>query len=151
MLSPFPFSHSPSSLPLFMGMLPFPLTHSNFNALTWPYIGETSLHRTKGFSSYWCWIMPSSATYVAGVMGPFTIADAKKYLLTGARYGCVLRGSAKALLIQMRMVAANHWTEQGDLNEGVREKTEGAERVCNTIGRKTMSTNQIPPELLRTR
>jgi len=56
----------------------------------------------------------------------------------------LLRGSARALLIQMRMVAANHQTEQGDPNGGVREKTEGAEGVCNPIGRTTISTNQTP-------
>jgi len=56
------------------------------------------------------------------------------------------RGSARALLIQMRRLAANHWTEQGDSNGGVREKTEGAEGVCNPIGR-TISINQTPPEL----
>jgi len=76
-----------------------------------------------------------------------TIADAKKCLLTGVRYGCLLRGSARALLIQMRMVTDNHWTEQGDPNGGVREKTEGAEGVYNAIGRTIISTNQTPPEL----
>lgn len=81
---------------------------------------------------------------------PVIIADAKKCLLTGAIYGCLLSGSARALLIQMRMVAANHWTEQGNPNGGVREKSEGAERVCNTIGRITISTNQSPPEVPRT-
>jgi len=49
----------------------------------------------------------------------------------------------------MRMLAANHWTEQGDPNGGVREKTEGAEGVCNTIGRTTISTNQTSPDLPR--
>jgi len=78
---------------------------------------------------------------------PVTIADAKKCLLTGARYGCLLRGSARALLIQMRMLAANHWTKQGDPNGGVREKIEGAEWVYNPIGRKTVSTNQAPSDL----
>jgi len=32
-------------------------------------------------------------------------------------------------------------------NEGIREKTEGAEGVCNPIGRTIISTNQTPPEL----
>jgi hypothetical protein len=41
------------------------------------------------------------------------------------------------------MLAANHWTEHGDPNGGVRERTEGAEGVCNPIGRTTISTNQI--------
>jgi len=51
----------------------------------------------------------------------------------------------------MRMVAPNHWTEQGNPNERVREKTEGAEEVCNTIGRTTISANQTPPELPETK
>jgi hypothetical protein len=29
-----------------------------------------NLLRTKGISSYWCPTWPSSATYVAGAMGP---------------------------------------------------------------------------------
>jgi len=70
-----------------------------------------------------------------------SLADAKKGLLTGTRYACLLRGSSPALLIQIRMVAANHWTELGDPNGGLREKAEGAEAVCNTIGRTTTSTN----------
>lgn len=48
--------------PASMRVLPLPTTHSNLNALALPYIRETSLHRTKGFPSYWCWTMPSSAT-----------------------------------------------------------------------------------------
>jgi len=39
---------------------------------------------------------------------PVTIADVKKCMLTGAWCGCLLRGSARALLLQMRMLAANH-------------------------------------------
>jgi hypothetical protein len=42
------------------------------------------------------------------------------------------------------MLTANHWTEHGVSNGGVRERTEGAEGTCNTIGRTTISTNQIP-------
>jgi len=43
----------------------------------------------------------------------------------------------------MRVLTANHCTEPGDPNGGVIERTEGAEGVCNSIG-KTISTNQIP-------
>jgi hypothetical protein len=43
------------------------------------------------------------------------------------------------------MLAANHWTEHGVPNRGVRERTEGDERVCNPIGRTTILTNQTPP------
>jgi len=76
-----------------------------------------------------------------------TIAGAKKCLLTEVRYECLLRGSARDFLIQMRMLAANRWTEHGDPNGGVRERTEGAEGVCNPIGGTTTLTNQTPPEL----
>jgi hypothetical protein len=46
--------------------------------------------------------------------------------------------------ILMRTLAVNHWTEQGDPNGGVRGRTEGAEGVCNPIG-KTISTNHTHP------
>jgi len=42
------------------------------------------------------------------------------------------------------MLTANHWTEPEDPNGGVRERTEGAEGVCNPIGRTIISNNQIP-------
>jgi hypothetical protein len=46
----------------------------------------------------------------------------------------------------MWMLADSHWTKNGDPNGGrVREMTEGAEGVCNPIGR-TKSTNQTPAE-----
>jgi len=73
---------------------------------------------------------------------PVTLAVAKKCLLIGAWYGSLLRGSARALLIQIKMLAANHRTEHGDLSGGVRGRTEGAEWVCNPIGRTTILTNQ---------
>jgi hypothetical protein len=47
------------------------------------------------------------------------------------------------------MLAANYWNEHGVPNGDVRERTEGAEGVCNLIGRRTVSTNQTPPELPR--
>jgi hypothetical protein len=34
---------------------------------------------------------------------------------------------------------------EGDPNRGFRERTEGAEGICNPIGRATISTNQTPP------
>jgi hypothetical protein len=42
------------------------------------------------------------------------------------------------------MLTANHWTECGVPNRGVRERTEEVEGVCNPIGRTTLSTNQTP-------
>jgi len=43
----------------------------------------------------------------------------------------------------MRMLAVNHQTEYRNPKGGVRKRTEGAEGVCNPIGR-TISTNQTP-------
>jgi hypothetical protein len=45
-------------------------------------------------------------------------------------------------IIVRTLLTASHWTEHGVPNGGVRERTEGAERVCNPIGRATISTNQ---------
>jgi hypothetical protein len=51
----------------------------------------------------------------------------------------------------MQMLADNHRMEHWDPSGGVRERTEVGEGVCNPIGRTTLSTNPIPPELLRTK
>jgi hypothetical protein len=45
------------------------------------------------------------------------------------------------------MLTANYWTEQVFPYGGIREKTEGVEEVCNTIGRKTIPNNPTPSEL----
>jgi len=73
-----------------------------------------------------------------------TMADAKKCMLTGAWYSCPLRDSARAWPIQMQILVVNNWTEHGDSNRGVRERTGEAEGVCNPIGRTTILTNQTP-------
>jgi hypothetical protein len=39
------------------------------------------------------------------------------------------------------MLVANHWSKYGVFNGGVKERTEGAEGVCNPIERTTISTN----------
>ena len=44
---------------------------------------------------------------------------------------------------QMWMLTANHWTEHRDPSGEVRGRNEGAEGVCNPIGRTTVSTNQM--------
>jgi hypothetical protein len=44
------------------------------------------------------------------------------------------------------MLTANHWAEHRD-PDGVRERTEGDEGVCNPTGRKTVSTNELPQKL----
>jgi len=44
------------------------------------------------------------------------------------------------------MITHKCWAEQGDTKGGVKERTEGAEGVCNPIGRTTIQTNQTTPE-----
>ena len=44
--------------------------------------------------------------------------------------------------IQRWMLAAKHWTDHGVPNGGVRQRTEGAEGICNSIERTTVPTNQ---------
>jgi len=44
----------------------------------------------------------------------------------------------------MQMLSANYQTECGGPNGGVRGRTEGAEGVCNPIGRMRVSTNHTP-------
>jgi hypothetical protein len=45
------------------------------------------------------------------------------------------------------MVAVNHQTEHMVHSGGVRERTDGAEGICNPLGRKTISTKPESPEL----
>jgi hypothetical protein len=73
---------------------------------------------------------------------PDIISDAKKCLLTRAWCSYLLRGSVRAWQIQRQMLPANHWAKHGVPNGGVRERSEGAEGVCNPIGRTAISTNQ---------
>ena len=73
-----------------------------------------------------------------------TIAHASKILLKGPWYSCLLRGSASTWQIQKWMLTAIHWTEHRVPNEGARERTKGAEGVCNPIGGTTIWTNQYP-------
>jgi hypothetical protein len=44
----------------------------------------------------------------------------------------------------MQILTANPWTKPGNPNGRVKGRTEGAEGVCNPIGRTTISTNQTP-------
>jgi len=56
-------------------------------------------------------------------------------LLTGGAYGCLLRGSARALPIHMQMLAASHRTEEGEANGGFRGGLkERTSRDCPTWG-----------------
>ena len=72
---------------------------------------------------------------------PDTIAEAKKGLLTGAWYGCFLRGSNSTWPTQKQILTANHQAEPGDPNGRARGGTEGAEEDWKPIERTT-STNQ---------
>ena len=75
---------------------------------------------------------------------PDTIVDAKTCLLTGAWYSCLLRGSVSTWQIEKWMLTAIHWTEHRVPNEWARERTQGAEGVCNPIGGIIIWTNQYP-------
>ena len=61
--TPYPFPRPSAS----MRVLPHPPTHSHLPTLAFPYPGAS---RPQGLSSHWCLTRPSSATYVAGAMGP---------------------------------------------------------------------------------
>lgn len=50
----------------------------------------------------------------------------------------------------MQILSANHWIEVGDQYRRVRGRTEGAGGDCSPIGRRTMSTNPDPSDLLET-
>ena len=88
-------------------------------------------------------VPPGDSSHIQ-LPSPETLVDAKKCMLKGACYSCLLRVSARALQIQRWMLAANHRTECGVPNRGVRERTKGVEGVCNPIGRTTISINQTP-------
>ena len=69
--------------------------------------------------------------------------DAKKCLLTGACYSYLMRGYVRAWQIQMWVFEPTIGLSTETPNGGVRERTEGAESVCNSLGR-IISTNQTP-------
>jgi hypothetical protein len=56
-----------------------------------------------------------------------------------------LRGSARTGSIQMWMCTAKDWTKIRDPNREVRARTIGVERLCNLIGKTTISTNKTTP------
>jgi len=72
---------------------------------------------------------------------PDNIAHAKKCMLTGALYCCLLRSSARAWQVQRRMLKDSYWTENGIHTGGVRQWFGGAEGFCQPI-RRTTSTIQ---------
>jgi hypothetical protein len=74
-----------------------------------------------------------------------TIVDAKKCMLTGAWYSCLLRGSARAWQIHRQMLTANHWTEYGVPNGRVREKTKGSKRGFQPHRKNNINQPAPPP------
>jgi hypothetical protein len=70
------------------------------------------------------------------------IVDGKKYMLAGAWYSCLLRGSVRVWQIHRQMIAANHWTEHELPNGGLGERTKWAEGVCSPIEGTTISIDQ---------
>jgi hypothetical protein len=63
-----------------------------------------------------------------------TIADAKKHLLTGACYGCSLRGSTSTRLMQMQ-IHPTIWLSPGTPVEELGEGLNELKGDCNPIGR----------------
>jgi hypothetical protein len=48
---------------------------------------------------------------------PDSIVDANKCLLTGAWYGCLLKGSSRAWQLQRQMLISNYWTDHNGKGE----------------------------------
>jgi len=69
------------------------------------------------------------------------IDEAKKSVVTGVWYCCLLKYSARTWQIQRQMLIANHWTENGLSIGGVGEKIQGAEGACDPQ-KTTIPTNQ---------
>ena len=75
---------------------------------------------------------------------PDTIAYARKILLKGPWYSCLIWGYASAWQIQKWMLTVIYKMEHRAPNREARESTQGVEVVCNPIGGTTIWTNQYP-------
>ncbi len=73
---------------------------------------------------------------------PVTVVDTNTCLLTGAKYVYLLRSSAISWQEKRLMLTDNYQTDHGVPSRRVTGRTEGAEWVCNLIGRTTIWTNQ---------
>jgi hypothetical protein len=69
---------------------------------------------------------------------PNTMAYARKILLKGPCYSCLIRGYASAWQIQKWMLTVIYKMEHRAANGEARESTQEAERVCNAIGGTTI-------------
>ena len=69
-------------------------------------------------------VLPGDSSHIQ-LPNPDIIVDAKKYILKGTWYGCLLRGPARALQTQRRMLAANIGLSMGspmeELEKGLNE------------------------------
>jgi hypothetical protein len=117
------------------------------------FVSEDNIHTNYFIQKSWAgahkerWCLRFSNFWAAAFVfaaNQDTIVDAKKCMLIGSWYNCLLRSSARAWQIQRWMLTANHWPEHSIPSGGVRERTEGPEGVCNPIGRKTLSRNHTP-------
>ena len=74
--------------------------------------------------------------------------SASKILMKGPWYSCLIWGYASAWQIQKWMLTVIYKMEHRVPNGEARESTQGAEGVCNPIGRTTIWTNQYPLQLM---
>jgi hypothetical protein len=84
------------------------------------------LKKQEALRTQWGWdklIPPGDPSYIQSPNSD-TLVDAKKCLLTGAWYSCLLRGSVTAWQIQRWTLAAIYWTDHPDLNGRVSERIE---------------------------
>ena len=102
--------------------------------------GKQNTHRSKYGDKVWSrdWrkghpdtVPPGDSSHIQSPNLDI-IVNAKKCMLEGAWYGCLLRGPARQ--IQRWMLAVNQRTECRVPYREVRERTEGVEGVCNPIG-----------------
>jgi hypothetical protein len=73
--------------------------------------------------------------------------NARKVLLKGPCYCCLMWGYASVWQWQKWMLTVIYKMEHRAPNGKARESTQGAEGVCNPIGGTTIWTNQYPESL----
>jgi hypothetical protein len=121
-----------------------------------PQNGEQNTHVRSYRDKVWSWdgrkdypetALPGDLSHNQPP-NPVTTEYARKILLTGPWYSCLLWGYASACQIQKWMFTVIHWMEHRDPNGGTRESTPGAEGVCILIGVTTIRTLQYSPELM---
>jgi hypothetical protein len=74
----------------------------------------------------------------------YTILDAKKCMLIGVWYSCLLGSFSRAWQILRQILTAKCLTEHWDPNAGVRGRAERAEVACNSLKEQLVSINHRP-------